>query len=1148
MEFAAICNERAAIARAATFRLTSQTLLVMRLTVILLFSFCLNVCANGYGQKISITRTNASLQKVFADIRKQAGYHFMYTSDLLEKAGKINLDVKDETIENVLNACFKNQPLTYSIVEKVVVIKEKIPMHPEIPRAVLISISGIVTGENGEGLEGVNITVRGRARGTTTNAQGRFVINAEKGEILVFSFIGYSTKEIPVSANPVMNVALSLASRQMNEVVVTALGITKEKRAIGYSTTELDGSKFTQSRETNIGNALTGQVAGVSVAGVATGPSGSSRVVIRGNASLKQNNQPLYVIDGVPFDNRNQGSAGQWGGADFGDGLSTINPDDVETIQVLKGVAASSLYGYRGANGAILITTKSGSKSKGFGVELNNNLTVNEVIDLRKDIQYEYGHGYNGTKPTSAYGASSSAFASWGAKLDGSPAINFAGDTYPYQPYKDNFKNFFERGITNQSSIALTGSNDKGHFRLGLSNMYMKPVIPNSHMKQQGLNFNGTFNVTPKLQMILNANYVFEQVKNRASFSDAPGNQIASLLYLASSFDVQWLKPAVNASGVELVPNVDDVYTNNPYFVANYFQNNTSRNRLTGGLTLKYDLTGWLSIQGQVTRDGYILNRTEITPTGTQFLYGDNGFLTQTTTDYQEINTNLMLEANKKLGDFSLQANLGGNSQDQKYSVGGIYGAGPFQVPYFYSASNIVDKPFDYQFRHYRVNSLFGSVDAGYKNFLFLTVTGRNDWYSTLNINSNNFLYPSISSSFIFSDVINMPSWISFGKLRAAYGRSSNGTEPYQNQLTYQLEGYAINGRPIGNITQDKIPNKFLKPVKISEQELGLNLQFLNNRIGIDVAVYHKKTEDDILDVAISPSSGYLSNIVNIGKLQNRGIEFLLTAAPVRSPRFKWNTSFNIAVNNSKVLALTPPENSPIPVSDDAYPRWGDAVSVQHIVGLPYAQIVGYAYKRNESGQVIYDADGYPLQNGDLPVPLGSAIYKTTGGFSNDLSFKNFNLSFLFDFKYGAKIYSGTNLLFYSNGQHTKTLQGREGGFIGEGVTEDGRPNTKSVMAQTYFYHITTGDNQISEEFVYDASFIKFRSLSLGYSLPPSVLKNSFIKSFNISLIARNLAILMKHTPNIDPESNLNNTNAQGLELAGYPATRNYGININVKF
>jgi TonB-linked SusC/RagA family outer membrane protein len=1012
-------------------------------------------------------------------------------------------------------------------------------------------ITGKVVNEIGQGMAGVTVVLKDTSVGTTTNDQGIFSINASKGNVLLFSYVGYDSTEVVVGDTALVNVQLSPASQQLEVVTITALGITKQKRALGYSTTEVDGSKLTQARETNIGNALTGQVAGVNVAGVSTGPYGSSRVMIRGNGSLKSNNQPLYVIDGIPFDNTNQGFAGMWGGADFGDGLSTINSDDIESIQVLKGVAASALYGYRGGNGAILVTTKSGLRNKGVSVEVNNNITFNSVIDHRKDLQYTYGQGFNGTKPQTANGASSSAFDSWGAKLDGSPVINFVGDMVSYQAYKNNLKNFLQKGITNQTSIAVSGNSDKGHFRLGVSNLYLEPVTPNSNMKQQGINFNGTFNITKKFQATLNANYVFEQVKNRASMSDNPGNMTASIFNLASSFDINWLKKAVDDNGVEIVPNRDIVFVNNPYFVARYFQNATKRNRLTSALTLKYDLTDWLSLQGQVTRDGYVLDRTEITPTGTLFRGGDNGILTQTKTDFHEINGNVMIDANKKFGVFSLHGNFGANTQDNIFTREGIYFAGPFQVPYFYSVSNIKgeDRPFVYDYKHFRVNSLYASVDAGYKNFLFLTVTGRNDWYSTLNPKTNNYLYPSVSAGFIFSDAFKLPAWISFGKLRAAVAKSSNGTEAYRNLLTYKVEGYDINGRPIVNITQSAIPNKLLKPVRITEQEIGLDLRFLNNRVGLDVAVYNKKTEDDIVDVAISSSTGYLSRIVNIGKLSNKGIELLITATPVKSKKFSWHSSFNIAFNNNKVLALVPPQNNPTPVSNDAVPRFGNSVSIQHIVGLPYAQITGYSYKRDSIGQIVYDTSGFPSRSDMLPVPLGSAIYKTTGGFNNELTYKNVTLSFLFDFKYGAKIYSGTNFTYYYHGHHIKTLEGRETGYIGKGVTEDGKTNTKSVPSQNYFQNLTFfGGPTIAEEFVYDASFIKFRSLSLGYSVPQSSLKKGVIKRLTFSVVARNIAILMKHTPNIDPESNLNNTNAQGLELSGYPAVRNIGFNVNVKF
>jgi TonB-linked SusC/RagA family outer membrane protein len=1017
-------------------------------------------------------------------------------------------------------------------------------------------IAGTVMGPDGKPLSDVSVTVKGAKKGTFTNSSGAFAINAKSGDVLIFSSIGYRTEQVSIGQETTINISLVSTNTQMTEVVVTALGIKKQARSLGYSTTEVDGSKLTQSRETNIGNALTGQVAGVAVAGDATGPYGSSRVLIRGNASLSGNNQPLYVIDGVPYDNSNQGNAGQWGGMDLGDGLSNINADDIESMQVLKGAAASALYGYRGGNGAILITTKSGIKSHGIGVEVNDNFTTNSVIDDR-DYQYTFGQGSLGVKPTSAAAALASPYYSWGAQLDGSQATNFLGNSYAYSPAKDNFKNFFKTGLTNQTSVALSGGNDKGHFRLGMSDLYLGTVIPNSNMKSQSVNFNTNYNITNRLSMSLTANYVFEQVKNRASFSDAPGNVLAAPLYLANSFDVRWMKDhTVNPDGTELLPGTDN-YFENPYYIAYDYQNATSRNRLTGGLTLKYNILDWLYLQGQVTRDGYVFDVTQVTPSGVEYTRsnGHGGNLTQYEVNYHELNTNFLVGINKKFGeDFAFNANVGGNQQDnvnQIYGVGAVPNsgnnpAGPFVIAGFYSPNNISTKPFGIDYTHYRVNSVYGSADLGYKNFLFLTVTARNDWFSTLAINTDHYLYPSVAASFVFSDALRMPTWVSFGKLRASYAQSSNGTSAYQNILTYGLQGYSISGQPVGYVAGGNlIPNANLKPVQIAEKEIGLNMQFLNNRLGFDATVYDKETTNDIVQVTVSPTSGYNSNIENIGKLRNKGVELLLTGTPVKTRNFSWDMSFNIGLNSNRVEYLG---GLPSIVIGGAFPRWGSEVSISNVVGMSYGQIMGYSYKKNVKGQVLFNSNGEPEQS-DSVVALGSGVYKTTGGFSNTFHYKNFALSVLFDFKYGAKIYSGTNLLLYFYGLQKTTLQGRATGFVGQGVTDNGAVNTKAVNAETYFQDISaSGTDHIAQEFVYDASFIKLRSLSLTYSIPEKLLSNGFIKGVNVSLVGRNLATLVKHTPNIDPESSLNNTNGQGLELSGYPAVRSLGLNVNVKF
>ncbi|RFM27680.1 SusC/RagA family TonB-linked outer membrane protein [Deminuibacter soli] len=1118
------------------------------------------------------------LFSVLKELNKEKGVYFLFSEQELGTTLVNNVTEKKANITRILDEVLKNTGLTYKKINEntyvIVMADDKsgkeqgfnmngLAVPDDVANmygAAFAAIVGKVTSADGAPLAGVSVMIKGTKKGVFTNANGVFKIDADKGDALVFSFVGYESFEATVGDEP-LNVTLKESQKQLNEVVVTALGIKKQSRSLGYSTTEVPGSNFTQSRETNLGNALTGQVAGVSVAGEATGPYGGSRVLIRGNASLSGNNQPLYVIDGVPFDNTSQGSAGQWGQQpEMGDGLSTINPDDIESIQVLKGVAASALYGYRGGNGAILITTKSGAKSHGFGIELNNNFTANRVID-NSDYQYQYGQGTLGVKPTTADAALATPYNSWGAKMDGSQAVNFLGESYAYSPYKNNFKDFFRTGVTNQTSVALTGANDKGHFRLGLSNMYLNTVIPNSNLKQQGVNFNSTYNITSKLQMSLSADYVFEQVKNRASFSDAPGNVMAVPLYAANTFDIRWLKDhRVNPDGTEWLPGTD-IYFENPYYIAYNYQNKTNRNRLTGNLQLKYNILDWLYVQGQVTRDGYIFDVTNITPSGVQYTRHDGvhgGNITQYEVNYHELNSSFMVGVNKKFGgDFTFNANVGVNRQDnvnQAYGVGSVptYNpsiaapapAGPFIIADYYTPNNVASKPFNLTYLHYRVNSVYGSADLGYKNFLFLSVTARNDWFSTLNVNTSSYLYPSVAASFVFSDVLKMPSWINFGKLRASYAGGSNGTSPYQNALTYGLQGYTISGQPLGYVASQAIPNAALKPVSIKEQEIGLNMQFLHNRLGLDVAVYNKKTTDDIVKLTVSPTSGYNQKVQNVGEIRNQGIELLLTGTPVKTRNFYWDVSFNFAYNKSKVLSLGGLQSI---VVDGAYPRWGSEVSISNVVGLPYGQIMGYGYKRDAGGNKIFDKNGEPVPT-DV-MPLGSGVYKQTGGLNNELHYKNFSLAFLFDFKFGAKIYSGTNLLLYYYGLQKETLAGRDGGYVGRGVTEDGKVNTTKINAEKYFEDISAGgSDHIAEEFVYDASFIKLRSLSIGYSIPASALKNSFIKGLSVSLVGRNLATLVKHTPNIDPESSVNNTNGQGLELSGFPAVRNYGLNVNVKF
>ena len=1128
------------------------------------------------------------LLDVLIELNKAKGVYFLFSQQPL---GKVLVNPpalsSDLPVEKILSQVLRNTGLVFKKVDDrtFVILNRKNPARNnsyDFPRlqdslsnlpdadttTAIISrtVSGKVMAADGKSLQGVSVTVQSTRKGVATDLEGLFGIEANKEDTLIFSFVGYKTRKMTGAKVGKGWVIMEPSDEPMTEVMVTALGIRRQERALGYSTSELDGSRFTESRDVNLGNALVGQVAGVSVALNATGPYGSSHVLIRGNASLSGNNQPLYVLDGVPYDNTTQAYAGQYGAPDLGDGLSNINPDDIESVLILKGVAASALYGFRGGNGAILITTKSGSRTHGIGVQVNNNFTFNSVIDER-DYQYTYGQGVSGVKPTNSQMALAAPYYSWGAKLDGSPAVNYVGENYPYSAAKHNFENFFQTGLTDQTSVALTGANNKGHFRLGLTNLYLNTIVPNSSMKQQGLNLNSTYFVTGKLQMDLTADYVFEQVNNRASISDDPGNVLAAPFYLANSFDIRWMKNrTVHPDGTEWLPGSSDSYFENPYYIAYDYSNMTARNRITGGLTLKYNLLDWLFIQGQISRDGYIFDVTNIVPSGVEYTRLDGvhgGNLTQYEVNFYELNSNFMVGVHKKAGSFSFEGNLGGNREDNVVDINGIgavpnstnRAAGPFIVAGNYNANDILYKPYTTYDTRYRVNSLYGSADIGYKDYLFLNLSARNDWFSTLNINTDHYLYPSISGSFLFTDAWRLPAWISLGKLKASYATSSNGTEPYQNILAYGIQGYSISGQAVGYIaTNDAIPvipNPSLRPVSIEEKELGLYMEFLKERLGLDITLYDKLTTNDIVKVSVSPTSGYAEYIENIGKIRNRGIELLWTGVPVKTGKFSWNMSFNFAMNDNKVLYVG---NANSIVINGALPRWGSEVSISNVAGLPYGQIMGYGYRRNTRGQIIYsDGISNPAPAGEPEqtglIPLGSTIYRQTGGLSNEFHYRDFALSCLIDFKYGAKIYSGTNLLLYYYGLQKTTLQGREGGYIGKGVMENGHPNTTAVPVQQYFQDISAGGtDHIAEEFVYDASFIKLRAVSLGYSFPKSILKSAFIKGLNISLVARNLAILMKHIPNIDPESSINNTNGQGLELTGYPSVRSWGLNMNVKF
>ncbi|MBC7946822.1 MAG: SusC/RagA family TonB-linked outer membrane protein [Chitinophagaceae bacterium] len=1091
-----------------------------------------------------------TLITVLKELNRKKGVYFLFSEENLG-AKTVNA-VKDPqaAIEKILDAVLENTGLKYKKVANntfvILNAKDKFRKNENYNAAefdqvaptkgsagTYEEISGRITGDNGAPLVGVSINVKGTNKGTTTNSRGEFTIDANRGDVLVISYVGYNAREVTVGNDRSLSISLSLGGQDMTEVVVTALGIRKEAKRLGYSVTKVDGEGLTKAREINVANGLVGKVAGVNVSGVNGGPGSSSNVVIRGVNSFT-GGQPLYVINGVPIDNSNRGSAGMWGGADMGDGISNINPDDIEEISVLKGSTASALYGSRASNGVILITTKTGRNKKGIGVEVNSNFVVDNIIDY-SDFQYQYGQGLLGVKPTNQANAYASGNSSWGARIDGSNAVQFDGVTRPYSAQSDNIKNFYQTGSTATNSLAFSGGSDNTNFRLSVANLMNKSVVPGSDLKRNSVNLNVSSKLSKRLMITAIINYITEKSKNRPNLSDSPGNSNFGILFLPTTLDQEVLKPGYKPDGSEINFS-QNIFVTNPWFAANRWVNDLSRNRIIAMGSIRYNFTDWLYLQGRFGQDYFSDRTTGVTPTGTAYYPAGN--ITENSNKGSEINADFLVGVDKNLTkDISLNLSLGGNLRKNRFEQ--IINTGDqFSIPFLYVLDNAKNKNSDYNLFRQETQSLYYAAEFGYKNFLFLSTTGREDWFSTLPIANNHLFYPSVSASFIFSEFLKT-SWLDYGKFRAAWANTSGEARPYQTKLYYGIAG-SINGYPIGTINNNSIPNAALQPYRMTEFEVGTELRFLKSRLMLDIAYFKRKTIDEIVNVPASITSGYTSATINIGEMQNKGIEFVISGTPIKKGNFTWSSSFNFTKLNNKVLKLSGDQKTYD--IEGAQSRTQNAWG-KHIVGLPASQVMAFDYKRNASGEIIFDANGRPQQG--ILTPMGSGFHDKFGGWNNEITFKNFNLGVLIDFKAGGKLFSATNYYATVFGLHQMTLQGRETGIIGDGVNEAGARNAISEDAWDYYGALATN---VSSEFVYSASFVKLRQIVIGYNLPATMFRKLPIQGINISLVGRNLAILKKDTPNIDPESNYSGSVGQGLELAGVPPFRSFGLNVNVKF
>ncbi|WP_183578411.1 SusC/RagA family TonB-linked outer membrane protein [Mucilaginibacter sp. X5P1] len=1142
----------------------------MKLTTLIILVALLQCSARGFSQKINLNETNTPLKKVLQQINKQTGYAFFYDSkDVANKS--VSVQLKDASVEEALSKCLQNQDLSYKIIAKTIVLQQEDQVTKSAGTAPIV-IKGKVTDDKNGTLPGVTIKLKNGTASTVTDINGNFSISVPDDKaILVFTYIGFTPQELPVSASSAMVVKLLPSSNSLDAVVVTALGIKKEEKRIGYSITQVSGEEVSTTREPTFVNALAGKVAGLVVQSPPNGDGGSSRVILRGYSSFSGSNQPLYVIDGVPINSNTRENTDDqskvYGGSDPGDGLNSINPDDIETISILKGASAAALYGGGAQAGVILITTKKGKKGAGVGVTFNSNTVFEKMIPY-DNLQTEYGRGYYGRIYTAAddtvsffYGGLGNNSGdppgwSWGAKIEGQPFLDIDGKTKPYvlQSAAENFDRFYKIGITSTNSVALTKGYDDGSYRISLSDTRDDSPTPGEGYERYnavfnlnqdfGKRFHTSFKVD--LSRVLRLNAPLER-------GDGRGSMGQSYPRIANTTDITLLD-AKDADG-----NFLSTYTANPYVQLEKVKNDQTQNRVLTSANLTYDITDHLHAN-VITGLDYI-NTDGVFAVFPNNVTNNSGIYQTSTYQQQRTDVRGTLNYDTKFKDFSLTVLAGVESQNaSQYSL--TMGGSNFIDPSQLNFSNLktVNLPTELHSPRSETNSVFAQADLGYKNYLFLEVTGRNDWYSALTSNlsnSKNYLaYPSANLSYVFSDALHIdPKILSFGKLRAAFGQTGSNPTPQRTDLTFTSQG-ALNGIPLSEVTNNSAPPASLKPEVTTESEIGTELKFFGNRLSLDADYYYKKSDNFLLPITISNSTTFSSVYVNAGNMYDKGFEVLLAGTPIKTRDFDWDVSFNAAKNKNMVTALAPGLGTGI----DLY------YNIEARVGYPLGSIFGSTYQRAPNGQIVYQPEN--SQTGDSGTPnsviiaknsgdnyLGTANPDWSGGITNTFTYKDFSFSFLIDGQFGGQVYEADAIWTNYFGNSKASLLGRDGTYIPNGVINTGTAsapvyvkNTLPYSAYIQFNDNGNADKIINESNVFSRTFIKFRQVSLAYKIPKSILRNTFIRSATFSLIGRNLFYIRKDLPTFDPEASDSIGTGFGYDSGGSPTSRTYGFNLNVSF
>lgn len=1036
-----------------------------------------------------------------------------------------------------------------------------------------INVSGKVTDESGAALPGAGVMIVGSTIGTVTDGSGNYVISVPDGDHrLSFSFIGYKPQIVSVNSQSVINVTMALDDQALKEVVITALGVERDRSELGYAIQSLGPENLSSAPSENIINSLGGKIAGVQTTSGGSTVGSSARIVIRGNASLT-NNRPLYVVDGVPIDNRTSTPA-VTGGIDWGDVVNDLNYEDIKSMTVLKGAAAAALYGNRATNGVILIETKDGpSGGRNFQVTFNSSVALDKASYFQ-NYQNEYGGGsrgdefeyqrwlnnnpgsdltYNEYAKMYSYnyvdgkggGRNDGNPVSWGPRLDAGLLLDqwSTGPNSPWISRPNNMRDYFNIGTTFRNNIALAMRGDGYTGRVSVTSEDITGIIDNTDQSQK--TFNGSFSLKPTDRLTVSTDFTALNRKSDNLTDIAYSSDWVDFNWRAREFDVKHMRKVFREQGNEgwAFPNGD-----NPFYTLRN-TNGFSRDRVYGNLNVDYDLFSWLTFTVRAGMDMYNENRRSITQSGMTAMKNRNGggaFSTTAMRD-QEINADVILQARKQVNeDISVDGLIGANYRNDKYRSQGI-SANDLTIPDLYTISNVEGTPNANMFQSEKeTNSVYASVNGSYKDFLFVGLTARNDWSSTLPSNNRSYFYPSANVGLSVLNALGMKSeLISHLQLRGSLAKVGGDTEPYQLARTYS--GRSAFGTVSIFESSSTAPPQDLKPEEMRAVEIGTDIRFLNDRFGLDATFYRQTTSNHILSVPVSRTTGFGSMLLNAAEIENSGIELILNANILRQPSpggLEWDLSVNWAKNKNMVNSLTGDLEAII-----IGPGQGGNTT-RAIPGEEWGVIWGLPYVRNEKGQIIVSAAGLPI-NSSQPTKLGNVNPDWRGGIQNSLSYKNFNMTFLIDMSKGGDFWSATVKQSWATGGNYVTVKDnvREVGLIVDGVTADGAPNTVRVSAQDYFEGAWIWSN--NEYPILDATYVKLREVTLAYRFAfPNV---PWLSNATLSVYGRNLAILHRHEKTkmygVDPEVVIGGGDGGiGFENHQWPTTRTYGMRLSVTF